>query len=834
MPVADVPVANVPTATKVPEWTPLVTKFLKIRFGKRYDDLINLIKETGSLISGGYILSACIGEPVEKQDVDMYVPVKHIPRFLNELIIKDGPIFDADAYNKYAASFYCSSFLRKNGIRKVYNFLGRSTTVSLSKYEIDIMSVRNKRGPLAVVNNFDLTFCQVWFDGTDVYASHPEHIKSKTGILQFDYCKKLIGGNRFLKNRINKYIRRGFQIKFDERVNTPEVFEDIARGNAFNFSNQRQACRDPDNDRSVVHENRYEDPEFVTKWFNRIAMRYLLGVRDEAVQQGTGQELLLIPLTKEIRNSQDVRLDKDMDLERRDIKSYSNVEDTRGKKIFSSHRPFELTLDDGYDSDDMDEAELKRIALKNYRTFDNDLADDVTDTLVFGRAMTNLVLNAYSIPEDLGPEEYSLATMLNSNVDPDNPYKAESKKAYAKLLLGHIEERALPKGDDMFGGEGRLYHIHAHPEEAATTRESLEEFLSGTLTQDEYDVKCYYSGGGCKEMLTQSLIKKIVSPEFFERYSAPRPKKSGLDLEVVNYDLVLRNSKSMDNQWGNIYHATMCPYCLKFEERGHGCSVMTHENVKGLPNEMAPYCDPGRAVEDLVKMYKDTAAELNDGFVRLEFCVECGRPSSGHKHFNLDLTEMLDTRKVPDPRNPGGLMYDYGHCPGGGRVEMIARMLAVRDVYRRKDVKDIKEERRLAAWAADAAPINEGLMKRATAIWEAARPGIEWADRKKELTAKVKAGLGAQDKSDEEIAAGVEEAIKKYVAENPKPADAKFNVDVPKSKAYTDPFYADAENNTRNSVWTQGGQGGGKSYKRRITKNIVKRLRKTRKSNRKN
>jgi hypothetical protein len=830
---ADVPVPDTPTGTKVPEWTPLVTKFLQSRFGNRYNELITMIKETGSLISGGSILSACIGEPVENQDVDMYVPVKHIPRFLNELIIKNSPIFDADAYNKYAASFYCSSFLRKNGIRKVYNFLGRALgVVNATTHEIDVMSVRNKRGPLAVVNNFDLTFCQVWFDGTDVYASHPEHIKSKTGILQFDYCKKLIAGNRFLKNRINKYIRRGFQIKFDERVNTPEVFQDIAKHNAFMYSKQRFVCRDPDNDSLLVHENRYEDPEFVTKWFNRIAMRYLLGVRDEVVEQGTGKKLLLIPLTKEIRNSQDVRLNKDMDLQSPDIDIIHNVEERR-RKVFTSHKSFELTLDDGYDSDDMDTAEFKHIADINYVFPANELAEPVSVDLKFGRSMTNLVLNARSIHEDLEGYEYSLMTMLNSNFDPDNQDKAESKKAYAKLLLGHIEERALSKGDDMFGGEGRLYHIHGHPEDAATTRDSLEEFLSGTLTQDDYDVKCYYSGGGCKEMLTQSLIKKIVSPEFFERYSAPRPKKSGLDLEVVNYDLVLRNSKSMDNEWGNIYHATMCPYCLKFEERGHGCSVMTHENVKGLPNEMAPYCDPGRAVEDLVKMYKDAAAELNDGFVRLEFCVECGRPSSGHKHFNLDSTEMLDARKVPDPRNPGELMYDYGHCPGGGRVEMIARMLAVRDVYRRKDIKDVKEERRLAAWAADAAPINEGLMKRATAIWDAARPGIEWADRRKQLSARVRADLGAQDKSDEEIAAGVEEAVKKYVAENPKPADAKFNVDVPKSKAYTDPFYADAVNNASDSVWAKAGKGG-KSYKRRITKNIVKRLRKTRKASRKN
>ena len=50
--------SDTPTGTKVPEWTPLVTKFLQSRFGNRYDDLINIIKLTGSLISGGSILSA--------------------------------------------------------------------------------------------------------------------------------------------------------------------------------------------------------------------------------------------------------------------------------------------------------------------------------------------------------------------------------------------------------------------------------------------------------------------------------------------------------------------------------------------------------------------------------------------------------------------------------------------------------------------------------------------------------------------------------------------------------------------------------------------------------
>ena len=39
----------------------------------------------------------------------------------------------------------------------------------------------------SVVTNFDLSFCEIWFDGENVYSNDPESITTKTGYLKKDY-----------------------------------------------------------------------------------------------------------------------------------------------------------------------------------------------------------------------------------------------------------------------------------------------------------------------------------------------------------------------------------------------------------------------------------------------------------------------------------------------------------------------------------------------------------------------------------------------------------------------------------------------------------------------
>jgi hypothetical protein len=71
---------------------------------------------------------------------------------------------------------------------------------------------------LDVIKAFDLTFCQVWYDGDKVYADYPEDVKNKIGSLEDSYTIPLLNMNKFLVERYEKYTNRGFTIK----INYPE------------------------------------------------------------------------------------------------------------------------------------------------------------------------------------------------------------------------------------------------------------------------------------------------------------------------------------------------------------------------------------------------------------------------------------------------------------------------------------------------------------------------------------------------------------------------------------------------------------------------------------
>ena len=79
---------------------------------------------------------------------------------------------------------------------------------------------KGKNGYMAkdVVSNFDLTFCEIWFDGKDVYANYKDDVLQKRGLLKDDYLELLfIDNNKFTKNRIEKYKNRGFEIYISKK-----------------------------------------------------------------------------------------------------------------------------------------------------------------------------------------------------------------------------------------------------------------------------------------------------------------------------------------------------------------------------------------------------------------------------------------------------------------------------------------------------------------------------------------------------------------------------------------------------------------------------------------
>jgi len=178
-------------------------------FNKLFDALI----QTSSCIAGGSLLSYVNKDPIN--DIDIYVPTKKYIQFLQILTQNIDPIYKVtDVLNvndKNVSSKYDESFFKKNKIRIRYTFTinctnGKSINVDVMLIDTDFINV---------VTNFDLTFCEIFFDGEKLYTTSKanfESIKSKKGMLKPDYHKAYYQQNAFIHGRIRKYKERGYDV----------------------------------------------------------------------------------------------------------------------------------------------------------------------------------------------------------------------------------------------------------------------------------------------------------------------------------------------------------------------------------------------------------------------------------------------------------------------------------------------------------------------------------------------------------------------------------------------------------------------------------------------
>ncbi len=77
---------------------------------------------------------------------------------------------------------------------------------------IDVMVIPDSIPLENVVTNFDLTFCQVWWNGEKIISHNVDDIRNKSGSLNRDYVESYLDMNTFIINRIKKYKNRGFKI----------------------------------------------------------------------------------------------------------------------------------------------------------------------------------------------------------------------------------------------------------------------------------------------------------------------------------------------------------------------------------------------------------------------------------------------------------------------------------------------------------------------------------------------------------------------------------------------------------------------------------------------
>lgn len=176
--------------------------------------LSQLLSETQAVIAGGSVLSAYAG--YRMNDFDIYVNASNARQLVTG--IKDvftkskGFVASGFTFDLLFAPPYDESFMRKNHITSIIRANLRHAVNGF--LAIDIMIIPDDIPITDVVTNFDLTFCQIWFDGENVLCTNKQHILEKHGKLNDEYLQSYANGNEFIKNRIRKYIFRDFQIDY--------------------------------------------------------------------------------------------------------------------------------------------------------------------------------------------------------------------------------------------------------------------------------------------------------------------------------------------------------------------------------------------------------------------------------------------------------------------------------------------------------------------------------------------------------------------------------------------------------------------------------------------
>jgi hypothetical protein len=173
-----------------------------------------------AIIAGGSVLSVFGDYPIN--DLDIYIHYSNSKEFLKILYINGG-----DFEKIHNAPAYDQSFFKKNNIISRFhmkfreNFYRNLRHLNNRSIKMDIMIIPDHIPLENIVTNFDLTFCQVWWDGKNIYSDDIEDVRTKSGSLNKDYIPAYLDMNQFIVERISKYTKRGFKINIslDEVVN---------------------------------------------------------------------------------------------------------------------------------------------------------------------------------------------------------------------------------------------------------------------------------------------------------------------------------------------------------------------------------------------------------------------------------------------------------------------------------------------------------------------------------------------------------------------------------------------------------------------------------------
>lgn len=211
---------------------------------KRKNKLLRYIKYLlqthKAKISGGFLLKAMGkfegGDP--SYDMDVYVPHASVEPFRTEMgKLFLGRVPTPEDYSQINASGGQTSFFTKNGILSVRKH-HRGVKADDTYEEMDIVEANDTTSPINIIKNFDLTFCENWYDGNKVWLTHADHVEKKHGFLENHYLELLYINKSQTIGRIKKYAGRGFKVSIHNPITKKpeEITDKILAGQTVDYS----------------------------------------------------------------------------------------------------------------------------------------------------------------------------------------------------------------------------------------------------------------------------------------------------------------------------------------------------------------------------------------------------------------------------------------------------------------------------------------------------------------------------------------------------------------------------------------------------------------------
>jgi hypothetical protein len=179
----------------------------------------DLLISNGAFMAGSFIQTAinrC--QNYHEPEIYIYIPKQNYKKFtdiINKLLNIKDVIKSVEVFYRINTSspdktpFYVYLFPSSHDKKRIYLYL---FPVENKKPEEIINKDINEKN--IIQNKFFFSFDDIWYDGKNVFAIYPDHVKEKTGILKDKYYHLFEKYYYFLMHQVLNYLLCGYKLEF--------------------------------------------------------------------------------------------------------------------------------------------------------------------------------------------------------------------------------------------------------------------------------------------------------------------------------------------------------------------------------------------------------------------------------------------------------------------------------------------------------------------------------------------------------------------------------------------------------------------------------------------